>query len=483
MSAKTPSSTSKQLTLSIHDLSYDGYGIAKSGKDIYFVAGALPGEQVLVRLKERRKKIWFCDLLEIHTASPDRIDPVCPHYEQCGGCDLQHLSYPKQVEFKQQRVARELERRGLPVAEWLPAITADPLRYRRRARVGVRYSKDKHQMYIGFREAKNIHLTDIDQCPVIVEHEALDWAAWRERLLTLDARARITHIEVLQSQERLVLVFRLLKQLSEQDKKQFQSWAETLNIDIYVRPDEGELVAINQVTPLTHQVMGHDLSIHPDYFIQVNKDVNELMVSQAISWLDPEPAAPIWDLFAGHGNFSVPLAVNNPVHAVEVSNEMVAALDAHSEDIIGQSETGELIACKANLVEPYRLSSLPKPDYILLDPPRAGAAECIDIILQQAPKRIVYVSCDPATLARDLIELAARDYSISKAGILDMFPHTHHVETMVLLERVKGSKAMQNMTKQTTKKQSTRGGLKRPQKSLKKRSRSSGDSSRGASRG
>lgn len=456
-----------QLSLQISDLSFEGQGIARIGRDVYFVAGALPGEQVTARLKERKKKIWFCELISIEQAAEQRQTPPCQHYERCGGCDLQHLSYAAQVDFKQARVQREFERKGLTVEQWAAPVIAEPWHYRRRARLGVRFSKDKEQIYIGFREANNIHLTDIDHCPVLVEHPALDWQKWRQRLMNLESRARVTQIEMLQAKNRLVLVFRVLKQLSAADQSKFRHWAEELDVDIYHRADEGPLIPLTDSQPLYHAINGHKLTIHPDYFVQVNDAVNQQMVTQALAWLNVPGAKHVWDLFAGHGNFSVPLAVENQVHAVEVSDEMVAALHDHSKNIEGQKAGAALLPHKADLSDSDALKRLPAADFILLDPPRAGAAAALPAILAQAPERILYVSCDAATLCRDLIELTAGQYRICHAGILDMFPNTHHVETMVLLEAVAS-----DGKKQHKKRLSQRGGLKKPPlKSLNRRNR------------
>jgi 23S rRNA (uracil1939-C5)-methyltransferase len=427
----------KTLTLTVHDLASDGHGIARSGRDVYFIPGALPGETVVAQMLERKRKIWFCRLISIEKASEHRVEPACPHYKRCGGCDLQHLDYPQQVEFKQQRVVRELSRQGIEVDNWQAPLLGDQQwHYRRRARLGIRYHKANHDVVIGFRESNSNQLTNIDVCPVLVEHPALDWKAWRGRLTQLEGVSRFSHIEILQASERLVLVFRVLKKLSANDQQRLQGWAEELDIDIYIRPDDEQpLVAINeQVSPLTHNVLGHDLSIHPDYFVQVNSEVNQLMVAKAKEWLAPEAGSHVWDLFAGHGNFSVPLAEDAIVDAVEVSDEMVRAIEHHAQQLgkeVNQDGRG-LIAHKADLSNSDSLGSLPNPDYVLLDPPRAGASACMDELIKRKAKRMVYVSCDPATLARDLKSLS-HDFDIEKITILDMFPHTHHIETMVLL--------------------------------------------------
>ena len=440
----------RTLTLTVHDLASDGHGIARSGRDVYFIPGALPGETVVAEMLERKRKIWFCRLVSIEHVSEHRIEPACPHYKRCGGCDLQHLDYPQQVILKQQRVARELSRQGIEVEHWHEPLVAEDQQwhYRRRARLGIRYNKANQEVFVGFRESNSKHLTNIDTCPVLVEHEALDWKAWRQRLAQLEGITRFTHIEVLQASERLVLVFRVLKKLTDNDRKYLQDWASELDIDIYIRPDDEQpLVAVNEmISPLTHNVLGHELTIHPDYFVQVNAAVNQLMVAEAKTWLAAEAEAHVWDLFAGHGNFSVPLAEVSIVDAVEVSDEMVTAIQQHALQLgtDPQKDGRGLIAHKADLSNSDSLSRLPDPDYVLLDPPRAGASACMEELIKRKAKRMVYVSCDPATLARDLNTLSDH-YQVERIAILDMFPHTHHIETMVLL--VPASKKSQGRKK------------------------------------
>jgi len=462
----------KTLTLTVHDLASDGHGIARSGRDVYFIPGALPGETVVAQMLERKRKIWYCRLVSIEQVSEHRIEPACPHYKRCGGCDLQHLSYPQQVELKQQRVVRELSRQGIEVENWQAPLVADQQwHYRRRARLGIRYNKANQEVLIGFRESNSKQLTNIDTCPVLVEHPGLDWKAWRERLIQLEGISRFAHIEVLQATERLVLVFRVLKKLTANDRKSLQGWADELAIDIYIRPDDEQPIeAVNEhISPLTHNVLGHDLSIHPDYFVQVNAQVNQLMVAEAKAWLAPETGSHVWDLFAGHGNFSVPLAEDAIVDAVEVSDEMVQAIERHALQLsTDPTKDGKgLIAHKADLSDSASLVNLPNPDYVLLDPPRAGASACMDELIKRKAKRMVYVSCDPATLARDLKTLSD-DFDIERITILDMFPHTHHIETMVLLvparKSAKGGRKMMNDRMKTLKSSRTKDQTKTKEK-------------------
>ena len=462
----------KTLTLTVHDLASDGHGIARSGRDVYFIPGALPGETVVTQMLERKRKIWYCRLVSIEQVSEHRIEPACPHYKRCGGCDLQHLSYPQQVELKQQRVVRELSRQGIEVENWQAPLVADQQwHYRRRARLGIRYNKANQEVLIGFRESNSKQLTNIDTCPVLVEHPGLDWKSWRERLIQLEGISRFAHIEVLQASERLVLVFRVLKKLTANDRKSLQGWADELAIDIYIRPDDEQPIeAVNEhISPLTHNVLGHDLSIHPDYFVQVNAQVNQLMVAEAKAWLAPETGSHVWDLFAGHGNFSVPLAEDAIVDAVEVSDEMVQAIERHALQLsTDPTKDGKgLIAHKADLSDSASLVNLPNPDYVLLDPPRAGASACMDELIKRKAKRMVYVSCDPATLARDLKTLSD-DFDIERITILDMFPHTHHIETMVLLvparKSAKGGRKMMNDRMKTLKSSRTKDQTKTKEK-------------------
>ena len=208
-----PQTESQCLTLEIDNLTSEGQGVARRGREVYFVPGALPGETADVVLDGRRKKVWQTRLRRITQPSPDRVEPTCPHYDKCGGCDLQHLNYPAQVAAKQARVEREFQRQGIVAANWSPAITAAPWNYRRKARLGVRYSKAEERNYIGFRESASSHISDVDACPVVVQHPVLNWQAWRQQISSLRHRDRISQIEVIAADNALALVLRVLKPL------------------------------------------------------------------------------------------------------------------------------------------------------------------------------------------------------------------------------------------------------------------------------
>jgi len=436
----TQSGRDRIVSLTIDNLNSEGQGVARLGRDVYFVPGALPGETVQARLDHRSKKIWHTRLVAVDTPSEDRIEAPCRHYQRCGGCDIQHMTLAAQVRFKQDRVARELSRQKVEVSDWVEPLTDAGWAYRRKARLGVRFSKEQHSNFVGFREEGSKHLTDISVCPVLPQHPALNWDDWRELINGLDARSIITQIEPLWADNALAFVLRVLKPLSVNDQRklsvQFNTWqthSPERQLQLWLRTEKGEApVCVWPEVPASiwHEVEGLQLNIQPDDFIQVNAGVNRKMVAQALHWLQPGTDELIWDLFAGHGNFSMPLARHcRHVIAVEGQDAMVASLQAQSEKL-----ALPLQAIRADLSDDGALSGLPAPDAVLLDPPRAGAMSVVPELIRRKTARVVYVSCDAATLARDLGALCASGYVVKKTGIMDMFPQTHHVETMVLLE-------------------------------------------------
>lgn len=436
-------SSPRLLTLQVDNLTSEGLGVARRGRDVYFVPGALPGEEVEVSLAERRHKVQYTHLKRILQQSPERVEPLCPHYQRCGGCHLQHLAYPAQVAAKQARVEREFQRAGVSVDEWAPALIAAPWHYRRKARLGVRYSQAKGQVFVGFREGGSSHLTDIDQCSVLIDHPVLDWQSWRQFLRDWPRRSELTQIEVLQADQLLVLTLRLLKPLDEVSEQALQAFVDqvladapetAMPVQLWVKyhKDEPSQPLRSDYAPLSYQVDGAPLAVHPDDFIQVNGAINALMVQQAMAWLQPQAGESIADFFAGHGNFSMALARRGAqVLALEGQASMVTRLQQQAEQ-----QGLQLQALRADLSKASALTALPAMSAVLLDPPRAGAEAVVEHLLDEAVERILYVACDAATLTRDLRRLTQGNYQVVKAGIMDMFPQTHHVETMVLLTRV-----------------------------------------------
>lgn len=429
-----------RFQLTIDSLNSSGEGVARRGRDVYFVPDALVGETVEVILDGRRRKVWQTRLLNILQASPHRVTPPCPHYHRCGGCNLQHLAYPQQVVFKQERVANEFKRQHIEVPHWAAPLVAEDWHYRRKARVGVRFSPKQNENIVGFREAGSTHLTNIDKCMVLPEHPALNWAAWRELIGQLKGRAHITQIEVTVADNALALVLRAIKPLSATDQQILYNFVANLEaalpVQLWLKEDKQNaptLIFPQQAEPLFHCVDQQKLTVQLDDFMQVNAAINQQMVAQALAWLDLQGKETVWDMFAGHGNFSMPLAKRaQQVFAFEGSGEMVASLNQQAQYLALPIEAQVMDLTQPDI-------QLPKPDVLLLDPPRAGAIELMPLIVSQKIAKVLYVSCDAATLARDLNYLVQAGYQVVQAGIMDMFPHTHHVETMVLLEYRKKS--------------------------------------------
>lgn len=430
--------SNQTLQLTIDAMTSEGHGIGRRGRDVYFVPGALPGETVTVVLNGRRKKVWQTRLLSVDKVSEQRTEPECPHYQRCGGCDLQHLSYQAQVDIKQQRVEREFDRQKLTVAEWAAPLTDTPWHYRRKARLGIRYSRERGELYVGFREGRSEHLTNIDRCQVLPDLPVLDWSAWRERISLLDARSKLTQLEVIAADDAIALVLRSHGRLPAEDTKRLVTWMAELDtrqrlpLQLWIRESKDSperLLYPEEATPLHHHVLDMSLQLQLTDFFQVNGAVNRAMVVQAMEWLKPSADSVVWDLFAGHGNFSMPLAtMTRHVVAVEGQQSMVDSLSRQAESL-----ALPLQAIRADLADQEALAALPEPDAVLLDPPRAGAVAVVEQLVRRGVPRVLYVSCDPATLARDLRTLCDGGYSIEQAGMMDMFPQTHHVETMVLL--------------------------------------------------
>lgn len=439
----------EEINLIIDNMSSDGHGIARLDGQVVFVKGALPTEQCLVKLDQRKRKIWYGHLLELITSSSDRVIPPCVHYAKCGGCDIQHLSYSAQVQFKQQRVIREFKNQHIDIDQWQPALISEAWHYRRKARIGVRYSHQKQRHYIGFRESGNSHLSDIDHCPVLIDHPALQWQRWHAVLEKLSIVDKLTHIDVTVADNAVALSLRVLQPMGHDDEKLLLSFLDqqisqqdVLPVQLWQQSEKGQPAQFiayccpvsgidrSRFDHLVHRVADLSLTVRLDDFLQINGAVNRAMVHQAIDWLEPSDHDHIADLFAGHGNFSLPIAQQGcRVTAVEVQADMIDALALQAKKL-----ALPLLTVQTDLSLGLSQAGLQAVDAVLLDPPRAGAWQVVNDLARMAVGKIVYVACDPATMARDVRHLLDNGYAVTRAGIMDMFPQTHHVETMVLLE-------------------------------------------------
>jgi 23S rRNA (uracil1939-C5)-methyltransferase len=421
----------------IHDLTHEGKGVASVEGKTIFIDGALPGEQVRFEYTAVRKDFDKGRVVEVLRASPDRIDPVCTHADICGGCSLHHLSPDAQVRYKQDALVSAFRQ----IARIENPHIVEPLRgpsigYRHKARLGVRYVRKKERALVGFRERQGRLLADLQSCPVLVPEvgEKLEFMA--KHIQRMEAREQIPQIEVGKGDDATSLIVRNLVELSEQDKAILIDMAKAMGVYISLQPKGPESVVPlwpeEQGLSYSHPDFDVHVDFHPGDFIQVNPEINRQMVKQAIEWLDVDKEHSVLDLFCGLGNFTLPLARRaRAVIGVEGDPAMVnrARENALSNNIENTRYYVE------NLMEPDAKSAWLREDYdrILFDPPRSGAKEIIPLIAGKNVKRIVYVSCHPGSLARDAGELVnTHGYRLVQAGVMDMFPHTAHVESMAL---------------------------------------------------
>lgn len=433
--------SSEDLPLvTVTSLSHDGRGVARLEGKAVFIDGALPGERVRFRYRQRHKRYDHGELIEILEPSPHRTTPPCPHFGTCGGCDLQHLRPESQIQAKQQVLAEQLEHLGKVEPEsWLTPITGPVLGYRRRARLGVRFVPGKG-VVIGFRQRHKSFLANLDTCLVLEPNIAALLPELHELIGQLSCRDRLPQVEVAVGDEAAALVFRHLRPLTPQDKALLLAFGQRHGIRIYQQPDRpGSIAALwpADAQPLYYRLPTFDVKIYfePSDFIQINNPVNQAMVAQALQLLAPQAHEKVLDLFSGLGNFTLPLA-RQAKQVLGVEGEAPLVERARRNARLNNIGNAEFIA--ANLYQENAAQAWAgfKADKLLLDPPRGGAMETIKSLSEPLPSKIVYVSCYPATLARDSEYLVhALGYRLAAVGVMDMFPQTSHVESMALFTR------------------------------------------------
>lgn len=431
----------KEIEADIVDLSHDGRGVAKVDGKTVFIAGALADERVRARIVTFKKSFEEGHTLEVLSASPLRVQPPCPHFEICGGCALQHLEPSAQIEAKQRVLLENFERIGhvRPDAV-LPPLTDAPFGYRRKARLGVKWVPAKGRAIVGFREAmKPMYIADIERCLVLVPQVGERIHELSELVTSMDARERIPQIEVAAGDDATVLVFRHLDALSDADQQRLRSFGERTGLAIFLQPGGNDSVHAlwPQQVELSFSIEASDveLAFRPLDFTQVNAGINQKMVARALDMLDPQPGERVLDLFCGLGNFTLPIARRA---AAVVGVEGEAGLVARARDNARANGLDNAEFFAADLSQDLRGERWVREgfDKLLLDPPRTGADACIPQLPLEKVGRIVYVSCHPGSLARDAgILVREHGYRLVSAGVMDMFPHTAHVESIALFER------------------------------------------------
>ncbi len=426
----------------IETLSHDGRGISRDNGKAQFVDGALPGETVMAKVISSRSKFDELRTVEVLEAGEGRITPPCEFADLCGGCSLQHMDSDAQIRFKEDTLREHFAHfGGIEPEEWVPPMRSPALGYRRKARLGVKYVPARESVLVGFREKRNSFLTDIDRCVVLDPRIGDRITPLREMLHGLEAYRRIPQVEVACGDQEAAMVFRNMDPLSESDTAALIRFGQAHELHIYLQPKGPDTV--HRIWPdsgeerLSYRMEEFDLTMkfHPMDFTQVNAGINRTMVHRAVEWLDVQPGERVLDLFCGLGNFTLPLARRAAqVVGVEGDDAMVVRGRENAE-LNGLSNVAFHGAdLQADFTaQPWAAEGF---DKILIDPPRSGAQEVCEYLTAFGAKRIVYVSCNPATLARDAGVMVRNGYRLVRSGVMDMFPHTTHVESMAVFERV-----------------------------------------------
>ncbi|MDB5967906.1 MAG: rlmD [Hydrocarboniphaga sp.] len=423
----------------VSDLAEDGRGVARIDGKVLFVADALPGERVRFRYTRMSREMDEGQTLGVEQPSPDRVTPLCKHFGVCGGCALQHLAPQAQIRYKQKQLIEALARIG----KVTPDVVAEPLTgpiwgYRRRARLGAKYVTRHNTALVGFRERESSFLAALESCVVLDPRVGEKLRDLGKLIAGLTIRSQLPQIEVATSAETVALVLRVMSPPDAQDLEQLHAFAREHDVDLYLQPGGPDTVAALGVPrELSYAPLQEPDRLHfrPTDFIQVNAELSRKAVAQAMDWLAPQPGEHVLELFSGLGNFSIPLArAGARVHAVEGEDALVQRARDNAQRLGLEIEFS-----RANLFEPQAEAPWAHAQYdaVLLDPPRAGAQEILPLLGKLRAPRLLYVSCHPGTLARDAgLLVREHGYRLVRAGVMDMFPHTAHVESMALFERV-----------------------------------------------
>ncbi|WP_455217343.1 23S rRNA (uracil(1939)-C(5))-methyltransferase RlmD [Kaarinaea lacus] len=430
----------------IESLSHDGRGISHVDGKVVFIHRVLPGEEVRFRYCRTRGKFDEGDVLDVIKPSSLRIEPRCQHFGICGGCSQQHIAAETQIRFKQERLLENLEKIGKVIPETiLPPLTADIWGYRRKARLGVTYMRRDQVVRVGFRERSSSFLADLTRCEVLHPRIGEHIRELSELVVKLSIKDKIPQIEVAVGDDNVALVFRHLQAFTNEDLQLLKEYGQRNDLLIYLQPGGPDTVerlccdsdSSDNDPQLCYRLPDYEIELcfQPTDFTQVNAELNKKMIARALELLEPQPEDRVLDLFCGLGNFSLPLARKaGTVVGVEGDTGLVerARENARNNEI----NNAEFHATDLNAdltQQPWYGTGFNK---LLLDPPRSGAYMVVSSLPEPLPTRIVYVSCDPATLARDAgILVNEQGYRLLATGVMDMFPHTAHVESIALFQR------------------------------------------------
>ncbi len=438
--------TTLDSTISITDLSHEGRGIAHINGKTTFIQDALPGETVLIQMTKKYRQYDEAKTTAVINSSPDRVTPKCSHYGICGGCSLQHLSTEAQLQHKEKTLLAQLiQFAGIQTETLLPPLKGKSWGYRRRARLGVRYVAKKQAVLVGFREKNGRYLAQLQGCETLEPKIAQLILPLQSLIQSLKAYQAIPQIEAALGDETLALVFRHLTPLEVTDQDKLKVFAMENQLQLYLQPGNESTTHClwPEIEPkrLSYRLnidsgllKPLELFFEPSHFIQINAAINQSMIKCAMELLAPNFSDQILDLFCGLGNFSLPLATQcQSVVGVEGALELVEQARKNAM----HNAISNVQFYTADLSSPIKDQAWSQKPFnkLLLDPPRSGALEIIQQISSWQIERIVYVSCNSATLARDAAELIKQGYQLKQAGVMDMFPHTQHSEAICLFTK------------------------------------------------
>lgn len=431
----------REFEADIEDLSHDGRGVARIDGKVWMIHGALPGERVRFLEQKGRRKVGAGKVLEVLEASDNRVEPRCAHFGVCGGCATQHLSHDAQLQAKHEQLMTNLEKIGNVTPDQIfEPLTTTPWGYRRRARLGARFVPKKGGLLVGFRERGSSYITGLTECHTLRPEATRLLDTLPELVESLSCAQRIPQVEVSVGDDVTSLVFRHLEPLGDTDLMAMRTWGQAEGVQIFLQPggpDTVHCIWPPEPLDLVYRLDRFDLEVafEPLDFVQVNGPMNELMVERAVELLEPQPGETVLDLFCGIGNFTLPIARSaSRVFGVEGDESLVV----RARDNARRNHLSNVEFQAADLYnENFDYTKLPGPfDRILIDPPRSGALEVVQQLDDASIKRIVYVSCNPATLARDSeILVKQHGMTLRGAGVIDMFPHTAHVESIAVFDR------------------------------------------------
>ncbi|SMC19504.1 23S rRNA (uracil1939-C5)-methyltransferase [Andreprevotia lacus DSM 23236] len=427
----------------IESLDFEGHGVARVDGKTIFIDGALPFETVTYSSYRKKPNFENAQATEIHTESFMRTEPACPHFGVCGGCSIQHMEFSAQVAAKQRVLEDNLQRIGNVKAEaMLPAIYGPEWGYRHRARLSARNVAKKGTVLVGFHEKRSSFIADMTECKVMPASISEQLPHLRKLVGQLSIFDRMPQIELAMGENVTVLVFRNMEAINAADEKLFKEYADRWNVQIWLQPkgpDTAYPLYPLDAPALTYVLpeFGIEMPFKPTEFTQVNHAVNRVMVERAIKMLDPQPGEVIADMFCGLGNFTLPIARRGAkVLGMEGSKQLVERAFEGARHNKLDHMTDFAVANLFEMTEEW-LDRLGRFDKMLIDPPRDGAIDLVKAIsAEHGPKRIVYVSCSPSTLARDANVLVnVKGYTLKSAGVINMFPHTAHVESIAWFEK------------------------------------------------